>query len=328
MDIFYSLLVIFIAIFALIQAGKYVVRSLSVLARFLSVSEYVLSFFLIALATALPELSVGINSALLGVSELSFGDILGTNIVNLTLILGAVAVVGGSINLKDYAHFKENRLIELSVMLAPLMLALDGTLSRLDGSILLVLFVVLIFRLLDIDDTILGRKVLRPHLVASVNEVATSWKDFSKHLLIFAIGVAALIVATLTIVVNAKDFSLAIGISEVLVGVLIVGTCTSLPELTIGLRSVLKKHGGVALGDIFGAAAINSTLTLGIVALISPVRLNDSHILMVGIVFTALSFFFASLFLKSKRSISRREGLLLVVLYLFFVLAQIGTLFL
>jgi cation:H+ antiporter len=313
MNIFISFLIIAFAVFVLIQAGKRVVRSIGVIARFLRVSEYVLSFILIAFATSLPELSVGINSALLKVPELSFGDILGTNIVNFTLILGAIAIAGGAVQLRDYDHFKNNRVFELLIVLAPLLLILDGTLSRIDGVILLGLFIWNIFRLLDIDDRILGRKVLRPHLSPYASTMVTTLGQFFKHLFTFVLSMIFILGSTMAIVMTVREVSTSIGIA----------TATSLPDFVIGLRSVLKKLGGVALGDIFGAAAINSTLTLGLVSLISPIVLDELKTVWIGIAFTLTAFLLVFYFLKSKNSVSRREGIVLVGLYILFVLMQL-----
>lgn len=323
MTILTSFLIIVVAVFVLIQAGKRVVQSLSGIARYLHVSEYVLSFVLIAFATSLPELSIGINSAIAGIPQFSFGDILGTNIVNFTLILGTIAVFGGAVKLKDYAHFQNNRIFELLIVLAPLFLIVDGVLSRFDGLILLLLFVWNIFRLLDIDDKILGRKVLRPHLSSYVHGTITSRGEFARHTLIFVISIVLLLASTMAIVFSVKNVSLLVGVSHVLIGILIISVTTSLPDLIIGLRSVRKKLGGIALGDIFGAAAINSTLTLGIVSMISPIILNELMVVWVGIAFTIAAFVLAFFFLKSKNSISRKEGLVLVGLYIIFAATQL-----
>jgi cation:H+ antiporter len=323
MNTFISLFVIAFAIFVLIQAGKRVVRSIGVIARFLRVSEYVLSFVLIAFATSLPELSVGINSALLKVPELSFGDILGTNIINFTLILGTIAIAGGAVQLRDYDHFKNNRVFELLIVLSPLLLILDGTLSRIDGVILLALFIWNIFRLLDIDDRILGRKVLRPHLSPYASTMVTTLRQFFKHLLIFVFSMVLILSSTMVMVMAVREISVSIGISKALIGVLVIATATSLPDFVIGLRSVLKKLGGVALGDIFGAAAINSTLTLGLVSLISPIVLDELKTVWIGIAFTFTAFLLVFYFLKSKSSISRKEGIVLVGLYVMFVMMQL-----
>lgn len=323
MGTIFSFVIIIAGVFVLIQTGKQVVQTLGVIARFLRVSEYILSFLLLAFATSLPELSTGINSALLDIPQFSFGDIIGTNIVNFTLILGVIAVAGGKIKLKDYSHFKRNQWFEIAVVLAPLLLILDGTLSRIDGVILLILFVWHIFRLLDIDDRIMGRKVLRPHLSSYVHSSVVSWREFFKHFLIFVLSISCLLISTMAIVIAVKNLSSAIGMSHALIGILIISTVTSLPDLSVGLRSVRQKLGGVALGDIFGAAAINATLTLGIVSLISPIVLDDPELVWTGIIFTMIAFVLTFLFLKSKSSISRREGAILIGVYILFVTVQL-----
>lgn len=308
----------------MIQAGKVVVRSLGITARFLRLSEYVLSFILIALATSLPELAVGVNSAILGIPELSLGDIIGTNIVNFSLILGVVAIVGSNVELKDYDHFKKNRLFLMLAVLAPMILILDGTLSRIDGGVLILLFVWNIIRLLDLDDILLGRKVLRPHLSKYVHDSVATWKEFLKHLFLLLSGAAVLITSALFIVRAAEDISIALGVSSALIGVLVIAVCTSLPELIVGLRSVRADKSSITLGDILGSATINSTLVLGIVTLISPITLQNQAIVWVGILFTIASLLMIFYFLKSKHSISRKEGYFLFGLYILFVLTQLG----
>jgi cation:H+ antiporter len=112
-------------------------------------------------------------------------------------------------------------------------------------------------------------------------------------------------------------------ISGALIGVLVIAVLTSMPDFIVGIRSVRRHKGGVALGDIFGAATINATLTVGLVALIAPFSITDKTIVWLGILFTALTLFLLFYFLKSKHSISRREGSVLMVVYVLFVITQI-----
>lgn len=326
MPVFFSIAGVVLGIFILIQAGKRVVSSLAAMARFLGISEFVLSFLLVAFATSLPELTVGINSALLGISELSFGDILGTNIINFTLILGTIAVVGKGIALKDYKHFKKNRFFEFALLLAPLLLMLDGVLSRLDGLMLFALFMWNVIRLLDIDDILLGKKILRPHLMEHVHHKADSWKEFFKNFGIFVVSVTALLTSAIIIVYGIRNISEVFNISKVFIGVLVIGIGTSLPELTIGIRSVRTNKDGVSLGDIFGSAVINSNLVLGSVAIISPIVLHDKTTLWNGLIFTVIAFATALLFLRGgKNSISRKEGMFLIAIYVLFAAVEIFT---
>lgn len=313
------------ALWLMIQCGKLMIRSISILARRWGLSEFILSFLLIAFATSLPELAIGINSALAGVPELSFGDILGTNIVNLTLIIGVTAVIGRSITVSDYAHFKSNRLYQLVIVLAPMILLLDGTLSRLDGGILLGLFIWNLFRFLNIDNAH-ERKVLRPHLVEHATMAVPEHPGVTwRYLGLLLVSAAGLGVATFIIVTAAETIAIALSIPTVLIGILIIATCSSLPELTVGVRSVLSGKGGVAIGDVFGAAAFNATLTLGLVALIKPIILPSITIVLLGIGFTLVSYFLVFYFLHTKQAISRGEGLLLLGMYGLFILAQIAV---
>lgn len=324
MSILLSVFGVIIGIFILIQSGKRVVRSLGAIARYLGISEFVLSFVLVAFATSLPEMTVGINSALLGIPELSFGDILGTNVINFTLILGVVAMVGENIALKDYEHFRQNRFFELGLLLSPLVLMLDGSLSRIDGVILLLLFAWNLIRLLDIDDMILGRKVLRPHLAEQARNMVSSRGEFLRDLGIFVISIVFLVSAAMLIVFSIKNISEVFGLSRVLIGVLVIGVGTSLPELTIGIRGARSKKGGISLGDIFGASAINSTLILGIVALISPIGLENKMALWAGLAFTVLAFLTVLFLLRNRKSsINKKEGVVLVILYVLFAVTQL-----
>lgn len=322
-EILLTLSTLVVAITVLLVSGKWVVRSVAVLARAFGISEYVISFVLLAFATSLPELSVGVNAALAGVPELSLGDILGTNIINVTLVMGAVAVVGGSVQLRDYEHFRQNRLFQLVAVLAPLLLLLDGTLSRLDGFVLLGLFVFVLVRLLDIDDRILGRKILRPHLAPHVGHSVSTRYALWWYAVIFVAASTTLLGATYVIVTAAKTAAVALSIPTVLVGVLIVAFATSLPELSVGIRSVLRGRGGIALGDIFGAASISATFSLGVVAIISPIVLDDLRVVWLGMGASVVVFSLIFLFLHTKQSLSRGEGWVLIGCFVVFGLSQL-----
>lgn len=315
--------VILIAVIVLIQAGKIVVRTTSQLARRFGVSEYVLSFLLLAFATSLPELSVGINAAISGVPILSLGDIIGTNIVNLTLVLGLVAVVGGTVAVRDYEHFKSSRVFELFIVIIPLVLLLDGYLGRIEAVFLLGLFVWNLFCLLDIDDKIFGRKVLRPHLVASAKESSVPVRPLPLTIMLLVGAGVALAAATFFIVTSAVSLAHGFGPPEIIIGMLLISVLTSLPELTIGIRGALQKSGGLALGDIMGAAAINSTFILAIVALISPIEIADTRIIWTALCFTVAIFLLLFYFLHTKRSLSRYEGIVLCLCYILFVIFQL-----
>ncbi|MDX1535175.1 MAG: sodium:calcium antiporter [Candidatus Spechtbacterales bacterium] len=316
-------IIVVIGIFVLLKAGKYVVRSLAAMARFLHVSEFILSFLLIAFATSLPELSVGLNSAFSGIPALSLGDIVGTNIVNFTLILGIVSVLAGKMELKDYKHFKENRAFHFMLVMAPLILLMDGVLSRLDGFFLLVLFISNILKLLDVDDVILGRKVLRPHLALHAHHTVDSKHRFVGNVFVFVIAVSVLLASSSLIVLSIEDISAHFGIPEILIGLFIIGIGTSLPELSIGIKSVKSERDGISLGDLFGSAVINSTLILGTVSMITPITITEPATFWVTVVFVALTLLLANYFLRKKSFVTRKEGIILIMVYVLFLSIQL-----
>ena len=301
----------------------YVVRSLSAMARFLHFSEFVLSFLLLSVATSLPEITVGINSALSGVPELSLGDILGTNIVNLTLIMGFVSVIGGEMELKDYKHFKEGRVISFLFICAPLILLVDGSLSRLDGIFLLVFAVLNAVRMLAERDIVIKKKAFRPHLAPHAAHTIETKEDFIKKAVTFALSVPILLFAAYLMVVSVTNISQEFGIPEFLIGIFVIGIGTSLPELSIGIRSVKSDRDGVSLGDLFGSAVMNSTLILGIVSLIEPIYLTAYNNYIVTGIFTVFVILLAFMFLRKKSSITRKEGIILLIVYAAFVTTQI-----
>lgn len=319
----YFFIGLFLSVAVLIVSSKWVVQSASMLARSVNVSEFVISFVLIALATTLAELSIGIQSALQGVPELSFGDVVGTNIANLTLVLGLVAIIAGSITLQDYEHFKHHRSFQLLILTAPFILLLDGELSRFDGVLLLLLASWNLLQIFDKDEHILKRKVMRRHLYHhaqnTIDKQVRLWHNF----IVLIFGILTLVASTYLLIFFAKEIAIIAGIPKVLIGILIIGVCTSMPEIVVGIRSALSKHGGVALGDVMGATALNASLVLGVVAIIHPITITDSTFILVALGTTVLALLLLYVFLHTKHIISRREGMVMIGMYAVFVLIQI-----
>ena len=321
-DVLLNIGLLVLGLFLLMKAGTFVVRSLSAMARYLHFSEFVLSSLLLAFATSLPELTVGINAALADVSQLSLGDILGTNIANLALILGLVTVLGGGLKLKDYTHFKEGRIFTLITVLTPFAMLLDGVLSRMDGGILLILFAINLIRVLRERDMVVQKKTFRAHLQPhSAMEISTR-KHFFREVLIFAVSVPLLLFGAQLLVLSAQNLSAIFNIPEFFIGLFIISVGTSLPELSVGLRSVLTHHVGVSLGDLFGSAVLNATLVLGIVALIAPIEAPSLRATGIAGIFTLaiLLFIFGSL--RKRNFLYKREGFLLLGTYALFLAIQ------
>ncbi|MEX2144861.1 MAG: sodium:calcium antiporter [Candidatus Spechtbacterales bacterium] len=314
-----------LGIILLVRSGIYVVHSLNAMARFMGVAQYTISFVLMAFATSLPELSVGINAAISGDSNLSLGNVLGTNIVNITFILGVVVLIAGKVILTDYADFVNTRVFNFLLIISPIVFLIDGTLSRFDGVVLLFFFLWNLSRILKLREKFLDRditSIFKREPALKLGETKKSVRNFSKNLFIFSVGVTVLVGSSYLAVYSASNLSLAIGIPKLLIGILIIGLGTSLPELAFGIRSAMEGRGDMAFGNLLGAAVTNSTLVLGVTAVIRPVHVFESNIFWISAFFMAISMLLVYYFLRVKNFLVQREGLVLIFTYAVFILIQ------
>jgi cation:H+ antiporter len=326
-ELAFNLLLIAVGIFILIRSGVYIVRSLIEIAHFLKIPEFTLSFILMAFATTLPEFAIGLNAAFKGEPLISLGNILGANILTLGLTLGLVALISGKLIV---SHKRKEVAIShhwftFFLGAAPIALLTDLKLSRVEGIILILFFLIYLMRLIRLKEVFHNNKSFWPshfhHSHRHTSKLRT--KVFLKNLLIFAVAVAFLLFSAFLIVSSAKMISFKIGMSEFLVGALIVALGTTLPELCFGLRAAISRHGELSLGNLFGAAAFNATWILGIVALIKPIEIKFPFSFLISAVFMVLVLFLANLFLQTRQSISRKEGMVLIGIYILFVVLQL-----
>jgi len=311
-------IIIFLAVCLLMFFfGSWLIKALMRLAHFLRWREFVLGFFIVALAYVLPNLFFGINAAFRGIPELSLGDIIGGNVIYFTLV-ASLAFVGGSAVLPA-----ESRMVQRSVVfgtiaaILPLILLLDGDLSRIDGIILLVSFAFYVFWLFSKEERF--KKVY----YIKKDEISYGILKFLKDLLFIIVAIALLLFASNLMVEIAVAFSEVLNIALPLVGILIVGLGNTLPEIYFTIVSAKQKEPWLILGNLVGSVIYTSTFVLGIVVLISPIKISDFSPFIIArafLIVSALTFFLA---IKSGQKITRLEGLILLALYILFLLAEI-----
>ncbi len=318
------ILILLAAAVILIRSGAWVVHALVNISSRLKISEYLVSFVLMSFATTLPEFWVGISSALSGVSALSVGNIFGANIANLGLILGTASLLSGRVVLhRRTARFDAWSNVILGGL--PVILLFDGVLSRLDGVILLSLFIVHLLRLL------VGSRpwsVHRPLPLSAHHHHFSRFLSKPIHLLLHDFGVficaaTLLIFSSYLIVFSAVRLTAAFGVSPLIIGLIIVSLGTTLPELIFAIRASLARHSELSLGNLIGATIFNSTLILGVVAVINPVRVSGADLGNLRLSSAALIIILlaANIFLRTRERLSRREGAVLILLYLLFIAA-------
>jgi cation:H+ antiporter len=231
-----------------------------------------------AFATSSPELSVAISSGLDGRSELALGDALGSNVVNIGLVLGLALLIGpmrigGGVIRRDIAA-------ALAIPIVTLALLLDGTVSRADAVVLLVLFFVWLVASFEVARR--GRSAA-PEVLGE--------HSMKRSLVSGAIGLVLLIVAGRLIVSGAKGIGAEFGFDEFVVGVVFVAIGTSVPELATTLISTIRGHDEVGLGTLLGSNVFNGAFIIPIAALLSPMTVDWNEIaisLVFGIVLVAL----------------------------------------
>lgn len=303
-----------ISVFILVKSGSVAVQKLVSIARYLRISEYVLAFILMALATSLPEFFVGVNSALSKASILSLGNIIGSNIVNLSLILGVVVIFAKGVKIESKIA-KRDAWIVFFISILPLLLLIDKNLSQADGGILLIVFLWYLKHILKAKEAFRKRM---DHIVRTIER----FRQFVKDLLIFVVVIVILLISAWGAVRTAMLIAEGLELPLVLIGLILVAIGTSLPELVFGIKAVITKHEGMNLGNLIGSTVMNSTLILGITALIYPIRIENFNMILSGGLFMIFIILIVNFFIATKEKISWKEGTILIVLYILFLVIE------
>ena len=309
-------LLIFIAAFAvLVRSGSILVRSLSALSRFLGISEYVMAFILMAGATSLPELFIGISSAFSGTPELSLGNILGASFLNMTLVLGVVVLFGGGLIVREPIRSEDVRMIFVLTVI-PLLLALDGMFGRIDGVVMIALFIGYLLELFEEsrERELLSMSHASPHPLVS---------GFGGHAMAFIGGIVLMLVSASAVVYAGTRLAQTFELSSFLFGVILLSLGSTLPELVFGVRSAMLKRGALGLGNSVGSVVFNSLFILGVVAVIHPFALPDRTAVLWGFGSVSLLILFVQALFFFKGGISRRMGIFLLLVYAAFLVYQL-----
>jgi cation:H+ antiporter len=279
--------------------GELFVRGVIGLAHWARVSAGIIGSTVAAFATSSPELSVAISAALAGKPQISLGDALGSNVVNVALILGIALIISGIQSSRD--SVKRDFSIALLTPVIIGILSLDGLLSRTDGILLLCFFIAWIIA------TVLEARKQR----SAADEVLGEHRSWLVIISCLA-GLGFLVIAGRLIVTGAKGIAVAYGIDEFVIGATVVAIGTSVPELATAIISKIRKHDEVGLGTILGSNIFNGLFIIAVAAIIYPITVSLREVavaLMFG--FIAVAVTFPSL----SGLIERRRGILLLILY-------------
>ncbi len=279
--------------------GELFVRGTVGLAHWARVSPGIIGATVAAFATSSPELTVAINAAMAGRPQISFGDALGSNVVNVALILAIVLLISGIQSPRD--SIKRDFPVALLVPVIIGVLFLDGVLSRIDGLLLLGMFLAWLIAV-----------IIEARKQRSAAEKVLGERRGWLAAILCIIGLVLLVAAGRLIVAGAKGIAISLGISEFVTGAIIVAVGTSVPELATTIVAKLRGHDEVGIGTILGSNIFNGLLIVPVAAIICPISV-DWRKVAVALVFGLLAVVFT--FPTRRGFIERRRGVLLLVLY-------------
>lgn len=317
MDIALNIIFLIIGFILLIKGADKMVDGSASVAKKLGLSTMMIGLTVVAFGTSMPELIVNIFSSLQGSSDIGMGNIIGSNISNILLILGVSAViidleVNSSI-VKKQIPFSILAVVALFILSNGAMFdGLSNGLSRAGGLILMLFFSIFLYYTISIARE--NKHDIKKSQMEKVEEIKTSLS------IIYIVGgIIALFVGGKLIVDSATDIAKIFGLSDVFIGLTIVALGTSLPELAASLSAVKKNHTDMAIGNVIGSNIFNILWVLALSAIIHPIALNPivnfDLIYLIG----ASILLFPLIFIGKKYSISRREGIILIAFYIFYI---------
>lgn len=306
MSIYLNLLVIAIASYALIKGASLFIKSTTHIAHHFNISIYTISFFVIAIGTSLPELVVGITSAYEGDAILGFANVIGSNVALMTIIVGIPALIGHVVSTRSLVNSKEIYTTALAALL-PLIFVADGTISRIEGILLISGYILYAMHVMK-----------QAHGVEHVLD-KIEYASLYKRVLLLIFSLLLLLASSELIVKSAVNLSAKLGLGLGFIGLSITALGTSLPEISLGITAIKEKNNDGFLGNIMGSIVANSTLVVGLTALVSPIKIIN-HSMGVPTIF--LTIFITLLFvqfIKTKQRILRWEAVVLVIAYFIFL---------
>ena len=309
--IFYSIPILVVSLLLIGLLSDRIIRYVLVISKAVGLSEMAAGFVLLSVVTSLPELSVSALAAISGEGGLAVGNVLGSNVANLTIIIGlAVFLSRTVISLKGETQKELVQFLFISSII-PLFIVQRGTLTPILGLVLLILFGYFSF--------VISRKTGK---IESLEKVKKG--DLAIAGLKLVVSVALIILLSKFAVDSAIDIADSLGLATSIIGATVIGLGTSLPELATTIQALKKRLFGMALGNIFGSCITNVTLILGISSLLSFSEVNVLAVenIMFYVLLSSLTMWFL---VSSAERISRKAALVLCIIYVLFVLQQVGV---
>ncbi|KKP29436.1 MAG: Na+/Ca+ antiporter, CaCA family [Parcubacteria group bacterium GW2011_GWA2_31_28] len=307
--------------FILIKGATLLVDGSASIAKKLKISSIVIGLTIVAFGTSMPELIVNIFASVQNNSEIAIGNILGSNISNILLILGISAIIY-PITANKNTVLKEIPFNLLAIVILGIIandIIIDGqnfsSITRIDGLILISFFIIFLYYVFGITksaEDIVGKDEIKV-------------LSYSKAVFYIILGLIGLIVGGKWIVDGAVEIAKFFNISESLIGLTIIALGTSLPELATSAIAAYKKQSDIAIGNIIGSNIFNIFWILGVSAIIRPLPFNASSNKDISVAIFASVILFLIMFIGKKRAIERSQGIFMVIAYIGYIVFLVFT---
>ena len=295
-----DILIFIIAMAALIYGADFIIEQSEKIALHYNISSFVIGATLVALGTSLPEMAVSVSASMKGSADIAVANVIGSTIFNISLVLGVVFLIAKKINpTRDL--FAKDSAWSLFPILAFILMGLDGKINFVDGILFLILMIgYLMFLISDnaieeIDEDIVKEKF--------------AW---GKTALLLIIGFVFVVAGADFAINSASNIAKSFGVSEWIIGLFLIAFGTSLPELTISVKSALNNNTDLAIGNIIGSNVANFTMVLGVSSLINPLNIDFQ-----ANFFDIAAAFIATLmlvFITANKLYNKSAGLALIVI--------------
>ncbi len=331
----------------LIKGSDFLVEAASRIAKKLGVPEFIIGLTLVAVGTSVPELAASIAAAAEGYDELIIGNLVGSNMANIGLILG-ISAIFSTIKI-DKGILKRDGYIMVGAIVLFYIFALTGAIKWYMGVVFLLLYFAYVMFLIQTKDSRVEQKMsdfvsyffkleylitVKNHAIKRImgqrsgkekvfgyhKKIYTAFREgLVKDLMIVGLSLVAIVFGAEYLVAGAMWLAGLLNISSGLIGLSIIAVGTSLPELSVSITAAAKKYGDLSVGNIIGSNIANLFLVMGAASLVNPLTIDSKTLYFVGPFTILLSVILVMLLQKHDHKISRKHGILLLSMYALFM---------
>jgi cation:H+ antiporter len=303
-----------ISMAALIWGADFIIKESERIALHYNISEFIIGATLIALGTSLPEMAASIAASIKGQSEIAVANVLGSNIMNISLVLGMVFLIASRITPGRDLFFKDSAWLLFPVIIFPLMI-LDGTLSRIDGFLLFAMMGAYILFLIQSNSD--------EQIVEVDEELKKEPFNWLKTLGLLVTGFILVVGGADFAIDSAANIARTFGISEWIIGLILIAFGTSLPELVVSIKAARQGKADMSIGNIIGSNMANTSVVLGSAAMTRPIAMDLAAssfdiFLMIGVTLMLV-------FITANKLYAKASGVMLLIVLAIFLQHALGV---